>query len=110
VLLDVLRLFACHVERVICHQRFRPVIIRVAGSGFAVEALMRSRLRQGFVVPNTGFPGTLSSALVRLTKTVGIGESTAVERHPKHDLVGRNALGDVDVNDRLRVERGAAVA
>lgn len=57
---------------------------------------LRARLRQGFVVPNTGLPAPLADGAEGLPGSVGVKECAAIKGHAQDHLL-RGDMRHVDV-------------
>lgn len=106
LLLDVPHLRQRHVDRVICNQHLRLVIVTIRRVRFVVKVLFRTREWQVLEVVDTCFPRPFADALVGLAQPCRVSERAAVQRHPEVNLRTGHASGNVGVDHRIGGIRG----
>lgn len=104
LLLEVVNLGLDHVGGVEGDESLGSSIVSVAALSSGVALDLSTWLRKSLVVPDAVLPATLADAAVRLTETLSVGESTAVDGHTENDLVGGDSSVDVGADGDIGVE------
>jgi hypothetical protein len=94
-----------NLRRIITNHSALSGIIAPARDEIHVIVHRGTRLGKDFVVVHTCFPRSLADARVRRSRTISVGEGTAVQGHAEDDFVERNASGLIVAESLGGVER-----